>query len=200
MADRLRLFIAVEVPPPVLGALGKLTELLTRSRISGLKPVRPEGIHLTLRFLGTVDRERVQDIVDAISPVAAASQPFSLRLGRPGVFPGRGYPRVLWVGLEGEVEALTDLQAGIEGSLSSVGFPAEPRPFHPHLTIARLRDGTPAADRWAAAETFLEHNVLPDLDIHVSHLSLMQSTLRPAGATYGRLARMPLRSGRAHAG
>lgn len=192
MADRLRLFIAIEVPPPVRSALAELTERLARTRIGGLRPVRPEGIHLTLRFLGSVDGERLRDIAGPVAKVAEAAPPFAVQLGRPGVFPGRGPPRVLWVGLDGQVEALTELQAGVEKALSSVGFPAEQRPFHPHLTVARLRDGTPAADRRAAGEAFLEYNVPPDLEIGVRHLSLMQSTLGPGGAIYRRLAHMPL--------
>ena len=194
MADRLRLFIAIEVPPPVLSALAMLIEGLRRTDAGGLRPVRPEGIHLTLRFLGSVDRQRVQDIMDAVAAAAGAISPLAVQLGRPGVFPRRGPPRVLWVGLDGQVEALTELQATVEKSLSSIGFPEGRQPFHPHLTVARLRDGTPAADRQAAAEAFLEYDVPPDLRVHVQHLSLIQSALRPGGAIYSRLAHMPLRS------
>ena len=192
MARPLRLFIAVKTPPPVVSAIKTLIETVERTNVTGLRPVRPEGVHLTLRFLGGVEPERAPEIADAVASAASGVPPFVLRLDRPGVFPGRGSPRVLWVGLDGDVEGLAALQRAVEGAMASLGFPEERRVFHPHLTVARLRDRTPVTDRRTASEAFLQVQSLRDLPMPVTHLSLMQSTLRPGGAVYTRLAHMPL--------
>ena len=190
----LRLFIAVETPPPVVSAIKTLIEALERTNVTGLRPVRPEGVHLTLRFLGGVEPERAPEIADAVASAASGVPPFVLRLDRPGVFPGRGPPRVLWVGLDGDVEGLAVLQSEVERAMASIGFSEEGRAFHPHLTIARFRDGVSAAHRRVAAQAFLEYGPVQDLSIPVTHVSLVRSTLKPDGAIYDRLAHMPLRS------
>ena len=191
----LRLFLAIEAPPAVAVAIEGMIEALGWSGLAGLRPVRPEGVHLTLCFLGGVERGRVGEIVDTVAVAVSDVAAFGLRTCEPGVFPRRGPPKVLWVGLDGETEALSELRRDVEGAMASLGFPEKRRAFHSHLTVARLGERMPAEDRRTAAEAFLQVRSIRDIPAPVTHVSLMQSTLGPDGAVYSRLAHMPLSLG-----
>ena len=103
---RIRAFVAIELPSDVRAELASLVGHLGRANIRGVRVVRPEAIHLTLKFLGNVSPDAVDAIAGAVCNVAEMQVPFTLRLGSAGAFPGRGSPRVLWVGLDGAVSAL----------------------------------------------------------------------------------------------
>ena len=169
----LRLFLAIEAPPAVAVAIEGMIEALGWTGLAGLRPVKPEGVHLTLRFLGGVERGRVGEIVDTVAGAVSGVAAFGLRTCQPGVFPRRGPPRVLWVGLDGETEALAELRRAVEGAMASLGFPEERRAFHPHLTVARLGERMPAEDRRTASEAFLQVRSLRDIPAPVTHVSLI---------------------------
>ena len=140
----LRLFVACELPDDVRDALGRLQAGLRRGDRAGLRWVRPEGIHITLKFLGGVEEGRVGEITPAL---ASAIEPFELRVrpaslgGFPSLVAGGGARlRVVWVGLEGDVEGLAALAGRVDAALESIGFPSERRPFAAHLTLARVSD------------------------------------------------------------
>ena len=190
--NNVRAFVAVELPSDVKAALARLVEVLGEAGIPGLRPVRPEGIHLTLKFLGDVPSNRVGHISDVLARVCREHGPLTLKLGCAGVFSTGGSPRVLWVGVEGEIEYLRNLQLQVEASLVPLGFTAERREFSPHLTVARVRDGTPSRDRRRAADLLLAAWAPPDPVVPVNELTLMRSTLLPGGAVYDRLASAPL--------
>ena len=192
MSETIRVFIAVELPPKVRSALSELIEKLRDTQIPGLRLARPEGIHLTLKFLGDVPKSQVESIAAAVSQAAQASRAFALELGQPGVFPNRNAPRVLWVGIDGGLSPLLTLHQQVEDALATLGFAKERRGFNPHLTVARIRDGTSKADRQRAAEAIFSTQVQTGLPIDVDSISLMQSTLLPGGAVYESLASMPL--------
>jgi 2'-5' RNA ligase len=183
----LRLFVAVELPGDVRAALVDIQTELRRKGLQGLRWVRPEGIHLTLKFLGETQASRVADIATALAGSAALHPAHTLALGRLGTFGGRNNPRVLWVALEGAVEATHALQASVDFSLAGLGFPKEDRAFSPHLTLARVR---PEAARSIAADlaAAVTSTTVASAEISVRELSLMQSTLGPGGAAYKRLA------------
>ena len=195
MSKTIRVFVAVELPPKVRNALADLIERLRDTQIPGLRLVRPEGIHLTLKFLGDVSKSQVESIAAAVSQAAQAGKAFALELGQPGVFPNRNAPRVLWVGIGGDLSPLLALHQQVEGALATLGFAEDRRGFNPHLTVARIRDGTSKADRQKAAEAILSTQVQPGLRIDVNSISLMQSTLLSGGAVYESLASMPIQGG-----
>ena len=197
MSDSIRAFLAIELPPQVKDALASLVEEIGRADIPGLRLVRPEGIHLTLKFLGDVPVDQVDSIVAALSQIAGEHRPFTLRLGGVGVFPNRSSARVLWVGVEGEITPVLSLQRQIETALAALGFPRERRRFSPHLTVGRIRDGTSRADRRRAAEALCSAQLEPGLRIVGDSAVLMRSILLPSGAVYERLASAPL-SGESH--
>ncbi len=183
--------MAVDLPEEVRQALARLQGGLRSHDLSDLRWVRPQGIHLTLKFLGETPGGRVAAITEALAGATTGQQPFRLALGALGTFGGRRRPRVLWLDITGDIERVRELQAAAEGALVEVGFPPEERGFSPHLTLARVsqpgRPGT--ADRIAQA---LESVAPPRAEFDVREVVLMRSTLQPGGAVYERLAAFPL--------
>lgn len=187
MAETLRAFIAIELPPEVTQHLLNLVQHLRRQGPPGVRWVRPEGIHLTLKFLGSIEVERVQSIVEALERSAQGQRPFRLHLQGVGAFPRLQAPRVLWVGLGGDVEALHRLQQRVEESLTALEFPMEGRPFSPHLTLGRVREPLPPHDRELLATVLGRLSVDGTLAIPAERVSLIRSTLLPSGASYRRI-------------
>ncbi len=189
--EELRLFVAIELPEEARRALARVQNDL-RGRIRDrLRWVRPEGIHLTLKFLGETPASKLGAIKAALA--GAVAQPFRLRLQLDGVgnFGGRNNLRVLWIGLTGDIERLTELAAGVDRALALLGFSTERRPFRAHLTLARLPDGLGPQER-AAIHDALQGYTPPELpSFEVSSVSLMKSTLSPGGSIYERLASFP---------
>ena len=192
MVEKVRLFVAVELPDAVKIELDRLVQALKAADTGGLRPVRPEGIHLTLKFLGDVESERVDAVAEALSISAAQHSPFRLELGQAGAFPNLRRPRVLWVGVDGDMEALASLQADVEGELENAGFARDNRDFHPHLTLARVRDGSRPASVRRAAELLIDTSFARGADIPVESVSLMRTELRPDGAIHQRVVSIPL--------
>jgi 2'-5' RNA ligase len=132
----MRLFIALALPEPVRAALAE-----TQSRLQRGNPLvrwaTVEGMHLTLQFLGEVASGRVPDLLAALASISAP--PFAMRLGELGAFPSVERPRVLWVGLAGDLTALGELQRAVTEATRPLGFIPEERPFAPHLTLGRAR-------------------------------------------------------------
>lgn len=186
MPDTLRLFVAVELPGEVREALGRLQHELQRHGLKKLRWVRPEGIHLTLKFLGETAADRVPTIEDALTGAVDRTAPHKLALGELGTFRG-SRPRVLWVDLRGDVQPVRDLQERVESSLADAGFPREGRSWSPHLTLARVRPET-TREVATALPPALEAVRPPAGVIPIHEVSLMRSTLRPGGAVYERVA------------
>jgi len=177
----LRLFVAIDPPPEVRRALGDL-----RGDLAGARWTGPDQMHVTLRFIGSVETAVAGKIASAL---AAATVPaFSLSVSGFGVFPSFRAPRVLWAGLS-PGDPLRELAGKVEEALASTGAVArEEKPFSPHLTLARLDRTRPAAVRsWMEGrEKFVAG------PWEVSEFFLYASRLTPAGAVHTRLATFPL--------
>ena len=186
---QLRLFVACELSDAVRDGLRRIQDDLRRLEAGRLRWARPESIHVTLKFLGDVDEARVEEISSAL---ADAIEPFELRLqpAALGSFGGARL-RVIWVGLQGDVEPLASLAGRVEAALTPLGFPQERRPFAAHLTLARVPDQVPPADRRKLANLIDGYRSPPLPSMIVTDVSLMQSTLRPDGSVYRRLASFP---------
>jgi 2'-5' RNA ligase len=195
--ETLRLFIAVTIPPAVRQALANIRRPLEESGApSSLRWVRPDGIHLTLKFLGATDAGRVGAITSALEDAAADTAAHELRIEGLGVFGGRR-PRVLWAGLGGDIDVINQCAARVHRELSVRDFASEHRPFTPHLTLARMRDRASTADREAlrrAVDQVAEGRwqVPIPSTIPVTALHLICSHLGPKGARYESLAKFPL--------
>jgi 2'-5' RNA ligase len=194
MAESLRLFVAIELPGEVREALGRLQHELQRRGLEKLRWVRPESIHLTLKFLGETPAEKVPAIQEALRDAVKGTGAHELALGKLGTF-GGNRPRVVWLDLTGDLDAVRDLQGRIEMEFNPLGFEREARGWSPHLTLARVRQESvrevagvigPATSAVSA----------PSGAIPVHEVSLMLSTLRSNGAVYERIAVFPLGGGR----
>ncbi len=183
--------MAVDLPGQVREELGRAQGELKRQDLSHLRWVRPQGIHLTLKFLGETPAARVAAITEALASATSGQPGFRLALGASGTFGKRHSPRVLWLDVTGDVERLRGLQTAVENALVEIGFPSEDRGFSPHLTLARVpqpaRPGT--AERIAEALCAVTP---PQAEFDVREVVLMRSTLQPGGAVYERLAAFPL--------
>ena len=187
----MRLFIAVNLPVAERHAAFEAAAPLRAARLP-VRWVREEGIHVTLRFLGEVDEQRVAALEEALAGAVRQARPFGLTVGGVGAFPSMARPRVLWVGLERH-PALELLANDVEHALMSLGFEPELRPFHPHVTLGRVERGAKAAafrnlERLAAG-------IMYQGAFQVESVDLMQSTLGSGGATYQVLARAALTGG-----
>ena len=192
MGEQIRSFVAIELPDEVKQELGKVMAALGEPDIRGLRLVRAEGVHLTLKFLGDVDSDRMDDIVGALTGAVAGHSPFRLELGDAGAFPNLGRPRVLWVGVAGDVNKLDALQADVEAALAGMGFILDNRRYNPHLTLARVRNESPPSSGRSAAAILTGTPFRQGMGFHVETVSLMRTTLHPDGAIHHRMVSIPL--------
>jgi len=186
--QQIRSFIAVELPEEVRSGLHQLQAELRRPGHGFVKWAAPGGIHLTLKFLGNIAPQKVSEITGVMEQASQGVSSFQLKIGGLGAFPNFRRPRVLWVGIGGEVDRLVDLQQRLDRGLVPLGFAPETRPFTPHLTLARLRQGTSPQDQRDFGESVMKTPLEVAYEMNVSSLSLMRSQLLPGGAVYSRLA------------
>lgn len=193
----LRLFVAIELPQAWQQALGQLQEEMRRALVADaslrglrLRWVRPEAIHLTLKFLGEVEAARLPAIEAALAAAVQAPPGFELGLLGTGAFHDRRAPRVIWASLRAD-DRLRRLAERVDAGLGGAGFPQEKRPFAPHLTLARLPEDLPPPLRKRAAEVATACAPPPVAPLRVEFVSLMRSRLGSGGARYERLAAFP---------
>ncbi len=194
MSEQVRTFIAVELEQPQRAALGKVQETLKRERAGRyVRWVAPEGIHLTLKFLGGVDASRMAELQAALTDACRGIPPFELKISGIGAFPNTRRPRVVWVGLEGDTAIAAQLAGRIEAECSKLAFPREERPFSPHLTIGRIKRDVSASDQQFVGEMVAQAQVGELGEIKARQVSIMKSDLRPTGSIYTRLYAVDLK-------
>jgi 2'-5' RNA ligase len=179
-----RLFVAVDVPQELKDAIETQVVGFLRDRVAGARWTRPEGRHLTLKFLGNVAEGRVGSIGEALRAAVRGHEPFGARFAEIGGFPTLRRPRVLWVGIGEGAEPMAALGTDIERALEPLGFEPEGRPFRGHLTLARF-----------PRPRIVEH--MPDAAVpadafDVEDVVLFESRLHPKGANYTALERFRL--------
>ena len=184
-----RVFCAIELPRDLRKRLTThikhLRDAVPQAHASWSQP---DNIHLTLKFIGEIPQTRVENLLQAASRAVEDAAPFKIVIERTGVFPPHGPPRVLWIGINDSSGKLTELQGRLEDECAKEGFPKETRPFHPHLTIARLRK--PQGARTLAA-THKELDFEP-IEVNVNELLVMRSELSSEGSKYTVLSSHPL--------
>ena len=193
--EKIRAFIAIELPEEVKADLSSVQGRLKPEQHPYVKWVSAAGVHLTLKFLGNIDPEKVSPIAEAMAQATQKASPFRLEVGALGAFPNLRRPQVIWVAVGGEVEKLASLHRGIDQSLVALGFPQESRSFTPHLTLGRLRESASAEERRRIGEALLAAKGEGVVPFQVTELSLMRSTLTPKGAIYNRICSIQLESG-----
>ena len=186
-SEQLRLFVAVTLPPEVRDVLAGVIGRLRAADLRGVRTVAPEGVHITLKFLGNVDADRVPTLSEALSAAGEGAAPFRLALQGLGAFPEGRAPRVLWAGVGGDADALGALARRVDDACAGLGFTRERREFSPHLTIARLRDSATDDERRRAAGALEAVGLADAVGFEVGDMHLIKSTLTPSGARYEKL-------------
>ncbi len=183
----MRTFIAIDTPREVRQSLVDLVDRL-RSSGADVRWEPPGKLHATLKFLGETDSVQLERVVIAIEAIAAKVTPFTVRYSALGCFPRRDDPRIVWVGVDDSGGALLSLQKGIERSLVSLGFNPDDRPFHPHITLGRVKTRRGVANLLRMLESITFHTE----PVSVHGIELMRSELRPSGSVYTTLKSIPL--------
>ncbi len=189
----LRLFIAVELTPDLRQAIGRVqAELQGQLAPRVVRWTHPDGIHLTLKFLGDTPPEQTPAIAQAMRMAAASFEPFTLVVAGLGSFPNPRQPRVVWVGVPAVPKALAGVQRALDLHLAGLDYPRETRPFNPHLTLGRVNDRATLAERQTLAALLSRTQIAELGSLPVQEIVLFRSELRPAGAVYSVQARAPL--------
>jgi 2'-5' RNA ligase len=186
----IRSFLAFELPPAIREKIGEVSIELQKLTLP-VRWVKVTNIHLTMIFLGYVDEDKIDDIKEKVNLVVQRFSIFQTRLNDIGVFPNWRKPRVIWIGLGGEIERLSTLREELQTGLKVLGFKPEKRPFAPHLTIGRFKG---LLDRDEELKSILDryHDLSGDLQ-YLNELVLFKSDLKPDGPVYTKMATWQLR-------
>ncbi len=191
--EKIRAFIAIELPEEARRTLARLQERLKSGCRAPVRWADPDATHLTLKFLGYIDAADTGKIITAVTGAARGITPFRLFLGGMGVFPSPGHVRVVWVGLEGELDKLNGMQKGIESAMETLGFPPEGRPFAPHLTLGRVRDNARPDERQELGRLVASTPGKTNYTFDAGSVNLMKSQLTPQGPIYTRIGSVELK-------
>jgi 2'-5' RNA ligase len=178
-----RLFVAADIPDRLRDDIERNVVAPLRDRLPDARWTRPEGRHLTLKFLGNVADERTGEVADAVGAAASGHAPFEASFTEVGAFPNLRRPRVLWIGIGEGAAQFGDIARSLDEHLEPLGFAPESRPFRCHLTLARFK--TPASVEMRAV-------AVPCDTFTVDEVVLFRTHLHPKGARYEALRRIPL--------
>ncbi len=179
---KIRLFLAVNLSDNVRNNISKLRDCMGKLTLDATW-VREENLHLTIKFFGEVNVDLVSPIAATIQSATTAIAPFNISFSGLGYFPNSKRPRILWTGIEGQVNELVDLQKKLELALSPLGFPPEGRKYTPHLTILRLRSQRGVGLLKRAVDKKNKEKIGFG-GLKVNSVELMQSQLTPKGPIY----------------
>jgi len=180
MSERIRAFIAIELNKEIHDYLANIQNELKQAR-ADVKWVKPENIHLTLKFLGNMDISQINQIKKILAEISQGENEFSIELSRVGAFPKLKYPRAIWIGIEKNQDKVTEIANNLEERLHKLGISKEDRPFHPHITIGRVKS---SLNRSTLAEKLTSINIPQRPSMTIKKLTLFKSTLTPNGPIY----------------
>lgn len=180
---KVRAFIALELSDEAREEFSRITGILEEAK-ADVKWVKPASIHLTLKFLGYVNEEKIASISERLKDIVSGAVPFDVVLEGIGVFPKWDYVKVLWVGLAEGSARVKELALKTEQVMQAEGFEKEKREYSPHLTLGRIRSAKNKKELRNQAETI---KVKP-VKSHISRIILFKSELSPEGAVYSELA------------
>ena len=182
----IRTFLALELPEPIVDSVRAMAgDVRAAAEDRGVRAswAKVAQIHVTLRFFGDTDRPERALITDVVARVAEDQEPFGAELSRLGVFPNWRDPRVLWLGMQDPLGAMQRLHAALDEGLVAAGLGSDDkRPFRPHVTLARVRRGSPAGDALRQVSAPYQH--LRHGPATLDTMVLFRSELRPTGAVY----------------
>ncbi|MBW1668964.1 MAG: RNA 2',3'-cyclic phosphodiesterase [Deltaproteobacteria bacterium] len=185
----IRSFLAFELPPDIKSVVERTSSELSRSDLD-VRWVKPGNIHLTIIFLGNIKEEAVEEVGARAKKVCKEFAPFAISLEGMGCFPNNRSPRVLWLGLEGDLEKMSRFRDSLQAELKPLGVKQEKRPFKPHLTLGRFRKVKKANS--TLEKLLSDYSDLKSPVCSLNELVLFRSDLRPGGAVYTKLLAFPL--------
>jgi 2'-5' RNA ligase len=190
MEEGIRAFIAFELPNELIGHVSGLLDQL-RSYSLKIRWVKPHHLHLTLKFLGNISESRIDPIKRLIQEVAKGGGPIRLFSHRIGIFQSLRKPRVLWLGLEGDVNEIWRIRQDLENRLAEIGFQRESRPFRMHLTLGRFKEKV--KPHLGELERLLrEMEPVRSPEFRLIQMTFFQSSLTPSGPVYTKLSTVML--------
>lgn len=182
---RIRSFLALELPSEVKEEIASFAREV-KGNLPQFRFIPPKNLHITLHFLGEVEPAKLAGVSSGLKEALKAACPFQFHLEGVGCFPNDRAPRVLWIGLEGDLEAFRSLKRVIDQELIRLHFPVESKPFIPHLTVARAKARTRTPSVKKVLQFKSKHTV------SVREVAWLQSLLSPQGSTYSLLGVFPL--------
>ncbi len=192
----MRAFIAIELPAAVKHRLGdQIAALQGEYGSRSVRWAKPDTTHLTLRFLGEIDDFQLQQVREAMIEGVGGIAPFEFEIDDVlGCFPAWKRPRVFWIGISSDDGNLEQLNGAVERELRRRGFEAEQRPYHPHLTVGRVKRSVDRSEAGRIARELQNVRLQSPSAVQVNEVSLMKSDLRPTGAVHTRIHSVALRS------
>lgn len=182
----MRLFIAICLPPNIKGAISNIQKMIDLSSLNP-KWIDAKNCHITLKFLGEVEKGGVLKIINICKDVASKYKPFTISFGFLGAFPKENYPRVVFIGLKDGYDNIKNIANSFEDEFFKIGFEKEKRPFSPHLTIARIT----YPQKTSSLSPYLSKKLIP-YEMEVKEIFLIESKLMPSGPIYTPLSAFPL--------
>jgi 2'-5' RNA ligase len=185
----IRSFLAFELPLDIKEIVARVSGEIRRSPLN-VRWVRVDNIHLTVIFMGTINMGDVVNIGTEVEAVCSRYSSFDVSLKEMGVFPNKRNPRVIWLGLDGDLERMSHFRDSLQKQLGPFGIKEEKRRFRPHLTLGRFRK--PQKGKSHLNEFIMRYGDLISPVCPLNELTLFQSTLSPKGSEYTKLGAWPL--------
>ena len=175
----IRTFIAIELPVKVKQVALQIQNQLGES-IEGIRWIKHENIHLTVKFLGNVEENRINDISAAVLNAVKGISVMNLKTGHLGIFPNEKRPRILWLGVEGDVREFIQMSKNCESELAKLGYEKNARENRPHITVGRIR----SSKKQKGLVNILKDIPIESIDFRADALNLMRSELNPNEVVY----------------
>jgi 2'-5' RNA ligase len=185
----IRSFLAFELPGEIKSIVDRVAGEVRRSGLD-VRWVKVENIHLTVVFLGNIQTEDLEGIEREAEDICLRYRPFEIALGGMGCFPNPRNPRVVWLGLEGDLQRMAPFRDALQEKLEPFGVKAEKRPFRPHLTLGRFKKQGKSDGRFL--EILSSHKDLTSPVCSLNELVWFKSDLKPGGAVYTKMLSWPL--------
>ena len=188
----IRSFLAFELPQDIKTVVTRVAGEIRKSALD-VRWVRPESIHLTMVFMGGVPSEQIPSIGEAVGAVCAIHGSFKISLKPMGCFPNSRNPRVVWLGIDGDMERMSRFRDELQAALLPYGIKEEERAFRPHLTLGRFKK--PAKRQPELEQMLATYGDLSSPSCTLNELILFRSELKPGGAVYTKMSSWPLSGG-----
>jgi RNA 2',3'-cyclic 3'-phosphodiesterase len=184
----MRTFVSIEIPDDIKKKISDLIEK-AKLHLTPIKWVENKNLHVTLKFIGQVEDDKIMSIIDCVKDSIKGTRPFSLSFAGMGLFPDAKHPNVLWVGIDKGSDKAKELSEKIECRITKEGYRGEEKDFTAHLTIGRIKEKIDIE----SLSKFVQKNGNVDLgSFKVGHISIMKSTLREAGPIYDEIEKITL--------